>query len=62
MEVYLDNSATTQVFDSVKDVVIKTMAEEYGNPSAMHRKGIIAERYIKEAKEVLAKSLKVESK
>ena len=62
MEVYLDNSATTQVFDSVKDVVIKTMAEEYGNPSVMHRKGIIAERYIKEAKEVLAKSLKVESK
>lgn len=62
MEVYLDNSATTQVFDSVKDVVIKTMAEEYGNPSAMHRKGIMAERYIKEAKEVLAKALKVESK
>ena len=39
MEVYFDNSATTRVLDSVRDVVVKVMTEDYGNPSAKHRKG-----------------------
>ena len=34
MEAYFDNSATTRVFDSVKDIVVKAMTEDYGNPSA----------------------------
>ena len=33
MEAYFDNSATTKVLDSVKDIVVKTMTEDYGNPS-----------------------------
>ena len=36
MEVYLDNSATTRAYDSVRDIVAKTMCEDYGNPSSMH--------------------------
>ena len=36
MEAYFDNSATTIVTDSVKDIVVKTMTEDFGNPSAMH--------------------------
>lgn len=62
MEVYLDNSATTKCYDSVRDIVGKVMCEDYGNPSSMHRKGVSAERYVKEARSTLAKSLKVQDK
>ncbi|OUP50629.1 cysteine desulfurase family protein [Lachnoclostridium sp. An181] len=62
MEVYLDNSATTKCYDSVRDIVGKVMCEDYGNPSSMHRKGVVAEKYVKEARSVLAKSLKVQDK
>ncbi len=47
MEAYFDNSATTKVLEPVKEIVIKTMMEDYGNPSARHKKGLDAERYIK---------------
>ena len=62
MEAYFDNSATTRVFDSVKDVVVKVMTEDYGNAAAKHLKGVEAERYIREAKSVIAKSLKAQEK
>lgn len=62
MEAYFDNSATTKVTDSVKDIVIKTMVEDYGNPSSMHMVGVEAEKYIKTAKENIAKILKVDEK
>lgn len=62
MEVYFDNSATTKVLEPVKDIVLKTMTEDYGNPSAKHKKGMEAERYIKEASEIIANTLKVEPK
>ncbi len=62
MEVYLDNSATTKCYDSVRDIVGKVMCEDYGNPSSMHRKGVVAEKYVKEARSILAKSLKVQDK
>ncbi|QNM06225.1 cysteine desulfurase family protein [Qiania dongpingensis] len=58
MEAYLDNSATTKVFGSVKDIVVKTMMEDYGNPSSLHKKGVEAEHYVKEAAEAVAKTLK----
>lgn len=61
-EVYLDNSATTQAYESVGEVVKKVMCEDYGNPSSMHTKGVEAEKYIKEAKETLAKLWKVQEK
>lgn len=40
MEAYLDNSATTRCYEEVKDIVVKTMMDDYGNPSAMHQKGV----------------------
>ncbi|WP_277408905.1 cysteine desulfurase family protein [Lacrimispora xylanisolvens] len=61
MEAYFDNSATTKVLEPVKEIVIKTMMEDYGNPSARH-KGLDAERYIKEAAETIAGTLKVAAK
>ncbi len=62
MEVYFDNSATTRVFDSVRDIVVKTMTEDYGNPSAKHRKGMEAEQYVRQAAAQIAKTLKVQEK
>lgn len=62
MEVYFDNAATTKVLDSVKEIVIKAMETDYGNPSALHLKGVEAEKYIKNAKKQIAKMLKAEEK
>lgn len=62
MEVYLDNSATTRCYPEVGELVYKVMCRDYGNPSSMHRKGVEAEHYVKDAKEVIAKILKVNPK
>lgn len=62
MEAYFDNSATTQVMDCVAEVMLKVMKEDYGNPSARHRKGLDAEHYIKEAKVNIARTLRVQEK
>ena len=62
MEVYLDNSATTRAYDSVRDIVAKTMCEDYGNPSSMHKKGVEAEKYVRGARETLARLMKVQEK
>lgn len=62
MEVYLDNAATTKPFDSVIEKMCKVLKEDYGNPSSLHSKGISAEKYVSEAKEILSKLLKVEKK
>ncbi|GAB6104006.1 cysteine desulfurase family protein [Blautia glucerasea] len=62
MEVYFDNSATTRCYDSVKDIVIRTMTEDFGNPSAMHLKGVEAEKYVKDSAARLARILKVQEK
>lgn len=62
MRVYFDNSASTKVADSVIEVMIKTMREDYGNPSAKHMMGVAAEKYVKEATRMIAKTLKVEEK
>ena len=62
MEVYLDNSATTRCLPSVAALMTKIMCEDYGNPSSMHRKGVESEQYIRHAKEIIARTLKVQEK
>ena len=62
MEAYFDNSATTPVYPEVRDLVIKLMEEDYGNPSSLHMKGVQAARYVTEARESLARLLKVNAK
>ena len=62
MEAYLDNSATTRCYEEVRDIVVKTMMEDYGNPSSMHLKGVEAEKYVKEAAREIARTLKVQEK
>lgn len=62
MEAYLDNAATTRVSEAVREIMNQTMLEDFGNPSSLHRKGLEAERYIREAKEIAAHSLRAEPK
>lgn len=58
-EIYLDNSATTRVREEVAEAVMAAMTRQYGNPSSLHRKGIEAERLVKESREILAQALRV---
>ncbi len=62
MEAYLDNAATTRVMDPVKEIVVRAMTEDYGNPSSKHKKGMDAEHYIKEARAIIARTLRVQDK
>lgn len=62
MEAYLDNSATTQCSKAAAEQMMKLLLEDYGNPSSLHMKGVIAEKYITETKKKIAKILKVEEK
>ena len=62
MEVYLDNSATTLIGENALNIMIKVMKEDYGNPSSMHLMGVKAERYMRDATDIIARALKVEPK
>ena len=62
MDIYFDNGATTRVFPEVKEIMVKVLEEEYGNPSSMHRKGLVAEHHLKRTREIIASSMKVEPK
>lgn len=62
MEAYLDNSATTRCSDRAAELMMKLLLEDYGNPSSLHMKGVIAEKYINEAKKQIAKTLKAQEK
>lgn len=62
MQVYLDNSATTRCSERAKDLMVKILTEDYGNPSSLHRMGKTAEDYIKDAKNKIAKILKADEK
>lgn len=62
MEAYLDNSATTRCSDRAFALMQKVLLEDYGNPSSLHMKGVEAERYVKAAREKIAKTLKVTEK
>jgi len=62
MECYLDNSATTQAYPEVAQIMSKILLEDYGNPSSMHNKGMEAEVYVRHAREAIAKTLKVDDR
>ena len=51
-EVYLDNSATTKCFPEAAELMNRIYLTDYGNPSSMHHKGVVAENYIRGAKQM----------
>lgn len=61
MEIYLDNSATTMCYPDVAELTNTIMTQDYGNPSSMHHKGLVAERYIRSATEKIAATLRADT-
>lgn len=55
--VYLDNSATTRVRPEVLEEIIDVNLNCYGNPSSLHRMGLMAEKKVEEARKSVAKLL-----
>ena len=62
MEVYLDNSATTKCLEEAGKTMTEIMCMDYGNPSSLHTKGMQAESCLRQAKETIARILRVEEK
>jgi len=62
MFVYLDNSATTKVEESVANSMMEMLVKYYGNPSSMHHMGVEVEKKIKEIRRIVAKSLMAKEK
>lgn len=61
-EIYFDNSATTKPFNEVVEVIANTLKNTYGNPSALHKLGIDAERILIDSREKIAMTLNVTPK
>lgn len=57
MDIYLDNSATTKPYKEVIEEIAMGMEEYYGNPSSLHKIGLMAEKKINEAREFLARTI-----
>ncbi|MBE8221499.1 MAG: cysteine desulfurase [Bdellovibrionales bacterium] len=58
--IYLDNNATTPLAPFLKKILIKKM-EDWGNPSSINQTGREPKKIIREARQNLAKLLKVSS-
>ena len=58
-EIYFDNAATTKPSRKIVEKMVSVLEEDYGNPSSLHIKGVVAERHIKNTSRILANILKV---
>lgn len=52
--VYLDNNATTQIADEVRDAMLPFLTDLWGNPSSMHTFGGQTKKYVEAAREQVA--------
>jgi cysteine desulfurase len=52
--IYFDNSATTKPEPAVTAAVLRTLEEDFGNPSSLYRIGLTAEKLVKESRERVA--------
>ena len=62
MEIYFDNSATTQCTPKVCEAVMDAMRSNYGNPSSAHGLGLKAEQLLRSARQTLASTLRCSEK
>ena len=61
-EIYLDNSATTKVYNEAAKAAFEVMTEIYGNPSSLHMKGVEAEKVMEEARKEIAGAMGADPK
>lgn len=59
--IYLDNCATTKMRPDVLKSMIKTMEEDFANPSSLHKLGYEVEKKVEKARKEVANYLKVKS-
>ena len=52
--IYLDNAATTKMYDEAIKAYVKAQEETFANPSALHSFGMEAENLIKESRKYIA--------
>lgn len=57
MSIYLDNAATTQPCEPAVTSAFYCMVENYGNPSSLHKKGLLAEKTVTEARRCVASAI-----
>ncbi len=50
MDIYFDNAATTKISEAALSKMIFMSSENYGNPSSVHKLGLLAEREITNAR------------
>ncbi len=55
--IYLDNSATTKPSKACLDAMMDALTVNFGNPSSLYNIGLDAEKIVKHAREVIAKSI-----
>ncbi|MDR3196644.1 MAG: cysteine desulfurase [Planctomycetaceae bacterium] len=55
--IYADNAATTRISETVLNVMITVLKNEYGNPSGAYRLGTQAKKQIEEARQQAANAL-----
>lgn len=54
--IYLDNAATTPVWDDVAEVIYNSLREDFGNPSALYNLGFQTQKKLDEARSSVAKA------
>ena len=57
--IYLDNCATTKPRDSVINIMMNSLKDDYGNPSSLHRLGLNAEKKIKSSMDIISNYLMI---
>lgn len=57
MEIYLDHAATTKPCPAAVKAVTEALTENWGNPSAVHQRGLWAEKAVKKARSQVADAL-----
>lgn len=62
LDIYLDNSATTQPYPEVVSKVTEMITKKYGNPSSLHRLGVESKQEIEKVRLIIADSLEVQPK
>lgn len=61
MEVYFDNSATTEPYEEVIEEVSNTMREYFANPSSAHSLAFKAEQKLRKCRDFIATTMKAHS-
>ncbi len=60
MEIYLDNGATTKVSQVAVDKILDCCSKNYGNPSSLHKMGLLAHKEIVNNKKIISNYLQVD--